>query len=386
MSLKRWLLIDAEDSAGESQGGTAELGFRLRRLRGGIREGVELIDIVCGSLRFSIVPTRGMGIWKAHWVNVEFGWQSPIAGPVNPSLVPMFDPSGLGWLDGFDELLARCGLHSNGAPEFDDAGRLKYPLHGRIANIPAQRVEISIDEPQSTIEIRGIVLESRFHFQKLELTTTYRCQLGVPKISIHDEIRNRSANTSTFQLLYHVNLGPPLLDPGAKIVAPIREIAPRDIIAANAIDSWDTCAPPTTDSPEQVFFMRLLADQNHQTSTLLHNSAADIGILLAFDVRQLPCFSLWKNAEGLLDGYVVGLEPATNYPNVRSFEEKRGRVVQLAAEESYEIQVELGFCCGRESVHREIKRIASLQTQAPHRLIWPSPEYSPPNDSESAKA
>ena len=38
----------------------------------------------------------------------------------------MGEPSGLGWLDGFDELLVRCGLESNGAPEFDADGRVVY--------------------------------------------------------------------------------------------------------------------------------------------------------------------------------------------------------------------------------------------------------------------
>ena len=46
------------------------------------------------------------------------------------------EPSGLGWLDGFDELLVRCGLESNGAPEFNPNGSLRYPLHGKIANMP----------------------------------------------------------------------------------------------------------------------------------------------------------------------------------------------------------------------------------------------------------
>ena len=62
-------------------------------------------------------------------------------GPVHPKFVPLAEPSGVGWLDGFDELLCRCGLVSNGAPEFDERGQLRYGLHGRIANLPARKVE-----------------------------------------------------------------------------------------------------------------------------------------------------------------------------------------------------------------------------------------------------
>lgn len=386
MPLSRWLVVDADQAATKTEGGTPELGFKLHRLHGGIREGVELIDVNCGSLRFSLLPTRGMSIWKAQCEGVEFGWNSPIAGPVHPAFVPLYDPSGLGWLDGFDELLVRCGLLSNGAPEFDEAGRLKYPLHGRIANTPAQRVEVFIDDQKQSIEIHGTVLESRFHFHKFQLKTVYRCQVDVPRISIQDTVTNRSAQANAFQLLYHLNLGAPVLDAGAKIVAPVREIAPRDIIAANAIDTWNTCAAPSVEYPEQVFFMRMLSDDSHHTAALLHNAAHELGIVVSYDLRQLPCFSLWKNSAGLLDGYVVGLEPATNFPNPRGFEEKRGRVVSLAAEESYRIQVDLGFCCGQKSVQQEIRRITALQSEPTHRLLLPSPEYSPVDETESANA
>ena len=51
---------------------------------------------------------------------MELGWKSPVHGPVHPNFVPLNEPSGLGWLDGFDELFVRCGLESNGAPDFDD--------------------------------------------------------------------------------------------------------------------------------------------------------------------------------------------------------------------------------------------------------------------------
>ncbi len=378
MSNKTWQIVDLESpSDSVTSGGTSELGFVHRRLKGGLREGVDLIDVHCGRLCFSIIPTRGMGIWNATWDQIEFGWRSPVAGPVHPSFVPLYDPSGLGWLDGFDELLARCGLYSNGAPEFDTSGRLQHPLHGRIANTPAQRVEVQIDEHEKSIEVRGTVLESRFHFQKLELTTVYRCQLNQPSILIKDDVTNRSGGPATFQLLYHFNFGPPVLDEGAKLIAPVREIAPRDVVAANAIDYWDSISASRPGSSEQVFFMQLLADANHRTSVLLHNSKGDIGVGLSYVTSHLPCFTLWKNLDSVQNGYVVGLEPATNYPNVRSFEEKHNRVVTLAADESYKIEVELAFYHGNQAVTDEVRRIQALQTLAPHRLNWPSPTYSP---------
>ena len=59
--------VEALAVVGEAMGSAAFHGCSIakRRLRGGRREGVDLIEIDNGALAFSIVPTRGMGIWKA---------------------------------------------------------------------------------------------------------------------------------------------------------------------------------------------------------------------------------------------------------------------------------------------------------------------------------
>ena len=95
-----------------------------------------------------------MGLWKA-WLGEQLtlGWKSPVRGPVHPNFVPLMEPSGLGWLDGFDELLCRCGAESNGAPDFTEQGALTFPLHGRLANRPAHFVEVAVDGDE--IQIRG---------------------------------------------------------------------------------------------------------------------------------------------------------------------------------------------------------------------------------------
>ena len=78
---------------------------------------MDLIQVSNGPLEFSIVPTRGMNIWKGSHLGHRLGWDSPVAdGPVNPAFVNLSGLGGLGWLDGFDELLARCGLVWSGAP------------------------------------------------------------------------------------------------------------------------------------------------------------------------------------------------------------------------------------------------------------------------------
>jgi len=91
-------------------------------------------------------------------------------------------------------------------------------------------------------------------------------------------------------------------------------MAPRDERAMVGIGHWDQFGEPETGFAEQGYFMELFADQNDQTAAMLHNGAMDTGVSVGFNTRQLPCFTLWKNTAALSDGYVCGLEPATNFP------------------------------------------------------------------------
>jgi hypothetical protein len=276
--------------------------------------------------------------------------------------VPLSEPSGLGWLDGFDELLCRCGAYSNGAPDFDAQGRLVHPLHGFLANRPAQQVEITVDDDQ--IVVTGVVKEVRFHFAKLQLTTRITTRFDQPTLEIEDQICNLSASPGEMQMLYHINFGVPLLDPGAQLVAPIDTVVPRCSWAAEGISEWDRYAPPKPAMAERVYFCRLRADDSGATRVLLKNCEATRGISLAWNLEQLPCFTLWKNETAIEDGYVTGLEPGTNYPNPRSFEAEQGRVVHLEGGASYTMRLAFRVLDSAPTVSAAEAKVRQLQEAA----------------------
>lgn len=342
MTTKTYIWIDADRNLSSETaavtpadvgGSVGGYSVWLETLRGGLCEGVQTVRVNNGRFIFTALPTRGMGIHRAWLGGMELGWRSPVAGPVHPQLVPLAEPSGLGWLSGFDELLCRCGLESNGAPEFHDpaqGGRLRYPLHGRIANLPARRLELAIDGESGEITLTGVVEEVRFLFYRLRLTTTISTRVGEPGFRIHDTIENLSATPAEAQLLYHVNFGPPLLGPGSRVTAPVARLAPRDARAAEGLDQWSTYGPPEPGFAEQVYFMRLAGNDEGRSAVLLADPERGRGVSLHFQLEQLPCFTLWKNTAAEEDGYVTGLEPGVNYPNPRSHEGGRGRVIKLA--------------------------------------------------------
>lgn len=351
MASRTWILTDLDQDIYQEhltvtpdhvEGAAQGFSITKRTLRGGLREGVDVIEVDNGSCRFVVVPTRGMGVWRASVNGVQLGWRSPVKGPVNPAFVRLWEPSGIGWLDGFDELVVRCGLENNGAPEFNPNGTLRYPLHGRIANIPARRVEVSVDGDTGRIAVTGVVDEARLFGNKLRMISTISTQIGQPGLTVSDTIVNLSAEPSELELLYHINFGPPLVRPGARVVLPVRKLAPRDATAVGNVDEWNLYGPESPGLGEAVFFADLATKADGQTQTLLRSADGSQGVSLKFNKSQLPCFTLWKNRQAEADGYVTGLEPGINFPNPRSYEKEQGRVAVLRPGESrtYEVTLE----------------------------------------------
>jgi len=323
------VLATAAAAAGSLDHVRGPLAVRCRRLTGGRTEGMLLVELVAGDNRVWVLPDRGLGIWKAVLGGVDLGWRSPLQGPVHPRFVPLAEPSGLGWLDGFDELLARCGLVSNGAPDFDESGRLRHGLHGRIANLPAHAVRVSLDESAGCVRLTGEVDETRFLVHALRMTTSLTLHADRPHITWIDTVTNLSERPTTMQMLYHVNFGPPLLGAGAEIVADVTEVTPRDAAAAPDAATWNRYVAPQPGRGEQVHFLRVRPDGQGRAAATLVDPLRRHAARLSWRADTLPWFTLWKNQGGPADGYVTGLEPGTNLPNPRSVEEAAGRVVPL---------------------------------------------------------
>jgi hypothetical protein len=111
---------------------------------------------------------------------------------------------------------------------------------------------------------------------------------------------------------------------------------------------------------------------------LLVGAAATQGVSLKFNKNQLPCFSLWKNRQAACDGYVTGLEPGINFPNVRSFEKRMGRVAILEPGQSRAFAVEVEAHPDAASVRAAEADVARLQQgTVPQVLVAPDAHWSP---------
>lgn len=338
-------------------------------LRGGKQEGVELITIDNGAMQITIVPTRGMSVLQVQHGDIRLGWDSPIPEIVHPQFINLESRNGLGWLEGFNEWMVRCGLEFAGAPGPDkfttntgDDAEMNLTLHGKIGNIPASHVEVAVDEkPPYRIHVRGVVHERTFHGPKLTLTTDLSTTPGSTSLRITDTVTNISESPQEMQLIYHTNYGKPILEAGARITTPARWVAPISEYSAKGIAGFAEYTGPQAGFVEEVFCFKPIANREGLTQILLENAAADVGTTIRWNVKQLPYLTVWKNTISEADGYVTGLEPATGFPLHRSIERKLGRVPKLDAGETRQFELDFGLHIGREAVAGQQQWIADLQ-------------------------
>jgi hypothetical protein len=350
--------------------GAPNWSITRRQLSGGLSNGVEVIDIDNGAMIISVVPTRGMGVYRAQCGDIPVDWKSPVRQLVHPSFVDLGSRNGLGWLDGFSELVCRCGLSFNGPPGDDKDAKSPIEshitLHGRSANLPAYDVVAEVREDgQGTLSLSGVVDECTMFGPQLRLRSTISSVAGTTAFTIQDEIENLASSAAELELLYHINVGRPFLEQGSSIACPAVKIVPRDARAAEGMDAHATYLGPTTGYAEQVYYYEPKGNADGQSLALLKNAHGHLGFSVEFNVRELPRFSLWKCTQADSDGYVTGLEPGTNYPNFKAYERQQNRVIELAPGAKHTASVIVTVHTSAQSVSEAEARIRTIQADQP---------------------
>ncbi len=354
----------------------------LETLHGGKQEGVRLITLDNGVLSIRVVPTRGLSILDVRDSRTGqrlLGWDSPVKEIVHPGFINLDSRGGLGWLDGFNEWMVRCGLEFAGHPGEDrfitntgDEATMDLTLHGKIGNIPASEVELIIDGDH--LRLRGIVHERMFFGPRLQLTAELATRIGSHTLELHDEVTNHASADQEFQLVYHVNFGSPLLEEGSQVHVPAKSVRPMNDTARPGLETYATYAAPTPGFIEQVYLVEPLASDDHHTRAVLHTRDGRLGVEMAWSTRQLPFFTIWKNTVAESDGYVTGLEPATGYTFHRRVERAAGRLPKLAPGESRRFDLSVTLLPDHDAVRKSVAAVEALQQRQPVELIPDPPE------------
>ena len=279
----------------------------------GPERGVRSVLLHSDVLSLEVVVDRGMDIAGARVRQMPVAWQSP-TGIVAPWLLEQRDAQ---FLRGFyGGLLTTCGLDHVGHPTDRSAERFAYvhraaehlPMHGRISGTPARLIGYGVEDTEHgpTAFVTGTVAQVAVFGEHLVLSRRISITFGSNRISVADTVTNRGYAASPLAMMYHVNLGWPVLAPGALVSVGGTQVA-GDAIGAEIV-------APVRGRAQEVCAYSMRPDPAGRATASLVNPRVDAGhsgaVHLSWDATALPTMVRWQVAN-TAGHYVLGLEPST---------------------------------------------------------------------------
>jgi hypothetical protein len=282
-------------------------GIKLVEAGDGMERCSRILQVWTGTgLSFHILADRGLDISTCRYRGISLAWDSSV-GEVHPSY---FDPQGMEWLRTFQGgLFVTCGFDHYGAPSSD--GSEVLGLHGRATSLPARFVNhcTAWAGDEYLLEVTGEVRQTRVLGENLVLRRRICTHLGSNHIQVEDELSNGGFTPHPYMMLYHFNLGFPLVSPDSRLHLDAEQTLARDEHSEDSLAHWKDLQAPTADYQAQVFRHVPQADGEGKVQVAVENPRLGVGLRLTYNRNELPYLFQWKMmGEGT---YVLGIEPAT---------------------------------------------------------------------------
>ena len=307
-------------------------GIEEHRLVGGKGDGMRLLEINNGKgAELTVVLDRCADISRLRYKGVNLSYFSP-CGYVAPAY---YDAAGANWLKSFTAgYLTTCGLQAVGSPCTDEGEEL--PLHGSIANMPAEQVYWL--EEEGDLVVHATIRDEGIFAPKLRMSREIRVSLRSNEFSIQDTIENTGDTKQPFEILYHMNMGYPMLDEDSILEIPSAEVLPRDEHAAEDIGNWMHMMQPEAGYVERCYYHKF-PDRNGKAG--IYQPKLGKGLEITFDAEELDGFVEWKMM-GVRD-YVLGLECGNCYPDGRDVMRKTGmlKFLEPGEKKTYQVKVRM---------------------------------------------
>ncbi len=260
--------------------------IRRYTLTDGKENGLKVIELDNGRLRVLLNESKGLDIMQLfhNGTNISFVSRNGFALRETPFLT-RFEGG----------MLYTCGLDSIG-------DRNGFEPHGTFHCNPAKIISLIEDETSlqvvSEVEVTSLFGENLLFRRKITLPTAEE------KLLIEDNLINRGTKKENYCLLYHVNLGYPMLDEGVKILSDIESIVPRTPYAKEKLALRDVFEAPIDNEEETCYFLKTKTD-----TISVVNQKINKRFTLKYSKDTLPCVVQWNSPAS--QDYALGIEPAT---------------------------------------------------------------------------
>ena len=287
----------------------------------GPAHGCRALDLrVDGGIDVRILPDRGFDIGAAWYAGVPLAWISAVGEHAPLSALP-----GSAWLEAFSGgLVTTCGLRNVGAASEG------HGLHGRFSHLAARSatVEREVLNGEVLLSARATIAEVGALGPHLRLGRRIRSRTDRGLLELRDTTTNLGPEPEPEPLLYHVNLGPRLVDQGARLELDAVRTLPRDADAEAGLAIWARPRLPVPGAREVVLEHEVRADSDGWASARLVNERVGLELSLRWQAATLPRLHHWVHrAPGI---YAFALEPADCSVLGRAADRAAGRLPVLA--------------------------------------------------------
>ena len=267
----------------------------------------------------------------------------------------------------FAGLLTTCGFDNVGGPSEEIhpvIGKRDLGLHGRLTNIPASEVctTEAWEDDRYVMRVSGKVRQSCLHGENLSLRRTVTSVLGESKLVLHDKIENEGNREAPFSMLYHMNLGYPVLSEQSRLYMPSKSIVGGSDRAESEIDLHNEFHAPEHGCVERCYFHTVKADEDGKAYVAVVNEELQLAVVFTYLPSQLPAFTEWKM---LSEGeYVLGVEPGTNNPIGRKAMAEQGKLQLLQPGEVREVDICIEILDDAEKIEAVKNKIKAMREKA----------------------
>lgn len=320
-------------------------GVRPVVLADGRAAGVHALDVKTGGgLEFSVLQDKGMDLFDFSFKGTNVCFQSK-PGVVSAQLADLY---GMG--SGFKHSIAggmmyTCGLQNNGGACVDQGS--DHVFNGRIRNIPAEKLSIisKWDGDEYLLGVEGDIRETGLFSSNLVMHRSIHTKLGAKSLTLCDEVTNEGFSNAFPMIMYHINLGYPLLDENMHLILPDAQMEGLGELAQRDIASYNVMTPPTANAIEYAFVRHQATDSYGWSAAAAYNDRLEIGLYIRYNSSAMPKLIEWKC---MMPGdYVLGLH-VSNSLFGRTAMLEQGALKALAPMETRCFCVEFGILEGKE--------------------------------------
>jgi hypothetical protein len=317
-------------------------GIRPVTYQDGPEAGVRALEFRTGAgLSFTVLAERAMDVGLAEINGVPLNFLTGV-GYAHPAYYSAHESD---WLRTFPGgLFVTGGLDTYGQPASDEGQA--FGLHGRATSLSARGLswDADWDGDEYVLRARGRMKQVSFHGEQLQLTREITARLGENRFTIHDVVENLAGRPEAHMILYHFNVGFPLLDEGSRLEVEVNRTDGLDERAQAIVGRARQVQGPAYGYQEEVVVHDVKTDADGWATARMVNPAFAGGQTLSLTIRyrkeELPYLWQWRNFRER--AYVMGIEPGNADMRGRAYNRERGTlpILQTGERREYTLVVE----------------------------------------------